>query len=224
MNDFFKNIDRANHIEIVAEIEFLPHASALYTHMLRLHKKVSLVCLSENIDKKFSFLPWFEKIKSTRISSADMRMVCDFSAKSLYDFFMTQECQPNKKMATALYAALICETNGFRKELDGTIFAMAGVLIELGADSTRSTRFLLQRTTLSYLRLKASMLKKMLLQNDAKVAIFFMHHDDLLASGANHHDAFLIMQEALDLEYVEVVILLESDKENELKKIIYKEI
>ena len=57
MNDIFKKIDAAKHIEIIVEAENLFVGSALYSYILTLHKKVSLVCKEERIDHKFSFLP-----------------------------------------------------------------------------------------------------------------------------------------------------------------------
>ena len=51
-----RDIENAKHVEIVVKREeFLPSASALYTYVLQLHKKVSLVCLCEEVEEKFSY-------------------------------------------------------------------------------------------------------------------------------------------------------------------------
>jgi phosphoesterase RecJ-like protein len=223
MNEIFKNIQNAKHIEIVAEPEFLSVASALYTHILRLHKKVSLVCKSQNIDNKFSFLPWFEKIKSSDTPSADLRIVCNFHSKTLYEIFEKENTILNKKMATALYAGLLYETQGFVKAVDGTTFATAQVLIECGAEHKLCSQFLLKNATLAFLRLKSLMLKKLLLRNDAKAALFCISESDLKATGTSLEDAYQIMQEAFVLGYVEMAVLLDSDLEYEVRKIFYKE-
>ncbi|MGB3960802.1 MAG: phosphoesterase [Sulfurimonas sp.] len=223
MNEIFKNIQNAKHIEIIVEADFMGSASALYTYILTLHKKVSMTCKAENIDKKFSFLPWFEKIKSSDTPSADLSIVCDFSAKSLFEVFQINEIKLNKKMATALYGALVYETQGFTKGIDGTIFAMAEVLVACGAEHLLCTRALLQSTSLAFLRLQSVMLKSMLLQNSAKAAVFNICEDELKATGANKKDAYEIMQEAFKLEYVEMVVLLDSDHEYEIIKVKYKE-
>jgi hypothetical protein len=67
------------------------------------------------------------------------------------------------------------------------------------------------------------MLKNMLLQNSAKVALFTLSEDELHATGAKQEDAYQIMQEAFRLEYVEMVVLLDSDHEFEVIKVKYKE-
>jgi phosphoesterase RecJ-like protein len=223
MNEILKNILNARHIEIVATPGFLAVASALYTHILRLHKKVSLVCKSKDIDKKFSFLPWFEKIKVSDTPSADLSIVCDFSSKNLYEALQKEDIKLNQKMATALYGALLDETQGFTRGVDGTIFAMAQVLIESGAEHKLCSSFLLKNRTLAFLRLKSLMLKKMLLQNSAKAALFYISENEMKATGASLKNAYEIMQEAFDLNYVEMAVLLDSDLEYEVKKVIYKE-
>jgi phosphoesterase RecJ-like protein len=223
MNEIFKSILNAKHIELVAEPEFLAVASALYTHILRLHKKVSLVCKAKNIDKKFSFLPWFEKIKTSDTPSADLKIICDFSSKTLYEIFEQENIKLNQKMATAMYAALLNETQGFMKAVDGTTFARAQVLIECGAEHQNCSRFILKNASLAFLRLKSLMLKKLLLQNDAKAALFYLAENEIKATGASLEDAYEIMQEAFTLGYVEMAVLLDTDTEYEVKKIIYKE-
>ncbi|MDD2790080.1 MAG: phosphoesterase [Sulfurimonas sp.] len=223
MNEIFKNIQNAKHIEIIVQPDFIGSASALYTYILTLHKKVSLVCKAKNIDKKFSFLPWFEKIKSSDTPSADLSIVCDFSAQSLYEAFDAHTVKLNKKMATALYGALIYETQGFSKGVDGTIFAMAEVLLACGAEHELCVREILQNTSLAYVRLKALMLTKMLLQNSAKTALFIICDDDIQATGASLEDACEIMLEAFSLRYVEMVVLLNSDHEYRVVQVKYKE-
>ncbi|DAB30806.1 MAG TPA: phosphoesterase [Sulfurimonas sp. UBA12504] len=223
MNEIFQNIQNAKHIEIIVQADFMGSASALYTYILTLHKKVSMVYRAENIDKKFSFLPWFEKIKSSDIPSADLSIICDFSAKSLYEVFQINAIKLNKKMATALYGALIYETQGFKKGVDGTTFAMAEVLIACGAAHTLCVDAILQNTSLAFLRLQSIMFRNMFLQNCAKAAVFTICEEELKATGANMEDAYKIMQEAFKLEYVEMVVLLDSDHEYEIIKVKYKE-
>lgn len=223
MNGIFKNIQNAKHIELVAEPEFLAVASALYTHVLRLHKKVSLVCKSKNIDNKFSFLPWFEKIKSSDTPSADLSIACNFDIKTLYEAFKLENIKLNQKMATALYAALLDETEGFAKDVDGTTFAVAQALIECGAQHELCYNFIFKNKSLAFLRLKGLMLNKMLLQNNAKAALFCIGENEIKSTGASVADAYEIMQEAFKLRYVEMVILLDSGLEYEIKKVMYKE-
>lgn len=225
MNNILDGIDNAKYVMIVADAKNLSCASALYTHVLRLHKKVSLVCESKNIDNKYSFLPWFEKIKSNRVASADFIIELNNSSLELYDLFKKSNIKINQKMATALYCGLLVDTDGFlNNAVSGTIFAVAKELIECGADYKSCNYFVMKRTTLCSLRLKARMLKKLILQNSAKAAVFFISNDDLKSTGAELENCYDSMQEALMLPHVELAILLDIDNEYEMLKIIMKEI
>lgn len=225
MEEILQKIDKAKHVEIVVESEFLTAASALYTHVLRLHKKVSLVCRDKNIGLKYSFLPWFEKIKSSVSSSADLSIVFLYSSLELYKYFKINNIKINPKMATALYAGILEESHGFMdNSFNGMNFAAVGELIECGADYKLCNKFIIKRTTLSVLRLKALMLKDMILLNSAKAAIFSVCESDLKSTGASFDDAKEIMNEAFGLEYVEIAILLNSDAQNEVIKLKVKEI
>jgi len=225
MNNILDGIDNAKYVMIVADAKNLSRASALYSHLLRLHKKVSLVCESKNIDNKFSFLPWFEKIKSSRVSSADFIVELNCNTLELYDLFKNNGVKINPKMATALYCGLLVDTDGFlNNAVSGTIFAVAKELIECGADYKTCNNFIMKRTTLSALRLKAIMLKKMLLQNSAKAAVFYICDDDLKRAGATLEECDEILQEALMLPHVELSVLLNLDDEYEVIKIKVKEI
>ena len=225
MNEIFKEIKSAQHIEIIVDKEYLFVASALYTYILTLHKKVSLVCKDDLVDYKYSFLPWFEKIKRTDTPSADYKVVLDCSVLELFEMFKKLDIKINKKIATALYGAVLYETQGFTNSvLNGTFFAVSSELISAGAEYKLATTALIKSTTLGFLRLKSIMLEKMVLQNNAKAAVFVICDDDLKSTSASLLDAQNIMLEALELRYVEMVVLLDSDNKYEIIKIRNKEI
>ncbi|MEA3331871.1 MAG: phosphoesterase [Campylobacterota bacterium] len=226
MNDIFEKISSAKYVVIVVKEEsLLPSASALYSHILRLHKKVSLVCEKNIVDKKFSFLPWFEKIRETLPSSADLVIELDTRAYQLYSFFKSNNIKPNQKMATALYASMLVEYDGFvGGDADGMVFATASELMACGADYKLCNKFIIKRTTLATFRLKSLMLKNMLLQENATKAVFSICDDDLKSTGTTLKDAKSIIKEVLGLEYVEVVVLIKSDENDKILKIIDKEI
>ena len=106
--------------------------------------------------------------------------------------------------------------------VDGTVFADVSDLIEQGADYKLCNKSIMRRVSLSTLRLKAMMLKNMILINDSKAALFCVSEDDFKASGADLSQAFEIMREGLHLPYVEMAILLDS--ENRVLKLIIEEI
>lgn len=212
-----KDIEDAKFIAIVVKsVDLLPVGSALYTHIIRLHKKVSFVCLDE-VDKKFSFLPWYDKLRDTTPVSADLVVTLQVDDFNLYEMFKTHNIKINQKMATALYASLLVEYDGFISgDVDGTVFANASELMACGAEYKVCNEFIVKRVTLARLRLKSLMLKNMLLVDDAKEAVFYLFDDDLKSSGATLKDVYLIMKEALGLEYVEKISLIKNNKSKEI--------
>ncbi|WP_321778745.1 phosphoesterase [Sulfurimonas sp.] len=229
MNDILKKIVEAKHIVILSNIDNIAGASALYTHIIRLHKKVSLVCREKNCNKefnlKYSFLPWFDKIKDFKPASADCVIEFDNSCVSLYEYFQKSNMKINSKMATALYSGLLQESESFtNKIVNGTIFAMAKELIECGAQIEICSKYMLKTSTLSSLRLKSKMLGEFLLEDEAKVAVFSLSSEDLKASGARVQDCDEVLKESLKLPTVEMAVLLDIDNKYEMIKIISKEI
>ena len=223
MNEILQNISSAKHIEIEVEEGFIALGSALYSYVLTKHKKVSFVCKTKELSLKYSCFPWFEKIRKTNYSSADLSLKVDSSCLELFNTLKLLNIKINPKMATALYGGLILETENFvNSKTNGMFFATASELIESGADYKLCTNYLVKRVTLSELRLKALMLQKMTLKMDATVAEFKVSEIDFKSSGTSVNDAIKIMKESLGLEYVEKAVLL--DEENKIIKTIEKEI
>lgn len=81
MTELFERINHAEHIVLIAhenpDADSLGSASAMYSHILRLQKRVTLFCATERIDPKLGFLPWFEKIRHQFPESADLAVAFD---------------------------------------------------------------------------------------------------------------------------------------------------
>ena len=168
-------------------------------------------------------MPWFDKLRTIVPSSADLVIDLKLETESLYDLFKLNDITINNKMATALYAGLLQRFDGFLSNgVDGTIFASVGELIKHGADYKLCNKSIMKRVSLSSLRLKAIMLKNMILINDSKAALFHISEGDLKSSGATMSEAYEIMKEGLNLPYAEMAILINS--ENEILKLITEEI
>jgi len=211
MISVLQRIKEAKKVMIVSNAKSLALSSALYTYALMHHKSVSLVCEDENLDVRFSFLPWFDKIKSKKILSADLEVEIDFSSLEFFMHLKNEPLKINKKMATALYAGLLQESDGFiNPDANGMIFAMAKELIDSGAEYKLCTKKLLQTKSLALLRLKSLMFKTMVLQNNAKTAIFSICDEDLKSSGATMKDCNEVLEEALHLPWVELAVLKNS--------------
>lgn len=260
MNKIIKRIDEAKHIVVISHVnpdaDSIGSASAFYTYLLTLHKKVSFFCVTKDINNKLSFLPWFDKIRNTFASSADLAIALDCGDVSrlgvdldidlinidhhqsnnnyakynlvnkkaisttqiLYNFFKENSIKINKKMATALYAGLLDDSNGFMDErVDGTFFATIKELIDSGADIKLCNRYIMQYMSLSALRLKGLMLRNMQLCNNAQVAIFIVKNEDMLATGAIGEDCEYALEESLSLPSVKVALLLKENSNSTIK-------
>lgn len=260
MSDILNRIDAAKHITVIAHVhpdaDSLGGASAMYTHLLKLHKKVSFFCASENIHQKLSFLPWFDKIRNSFPISSDLAisfdcasqdrigtdLVCDLinidhhksntqfgslflvdsscisTTEVLYNMFANNGIQINKKMATALYAGLLEDSNGFMSnEVDGTTFALVSELIALGADYKTCNQFVMKYLTLGAFRIKGIMQTNMQLLSDARVAVFYVSDEDMKMSGAIGEECEYALEEALYLPNVEVSLLLRQNDDLSIK-------
>lgn len=84
--DIIDRINEAKHVVVISHInpdtDSLSSASAVYTYMLKLHKKVSFFCASKHIDENLKFLPWLDKIKNNFPKDADLAISLDCGSYS----------------------------------------------------------------------------------------------------------------------------------------------
>ena len=64
------------------DADSLGSASAMYSHLLRLQKKVTLFCATEKINPSLTFLPWFDKMRHQFPVSADLAISLDCGSVS----------------------------------------------------------------------------------------------------------------------------------------------
>jgi phosphoesterase RecJ-like protein len=173
-----------------------------------MHKKVSFVS-SEKIERRYAFLPWYDKLREHLPSGADC--IVSLEKTSLYEVFLQENIKINKKMATSLYAASLvdsCKLQGAK--VDGTFFAQMSELITLGADYKVCRKYLIKSESLSLFRLKSLMFGKMMLKDDARTALFILNEDDMKSSGASLNEAIEISKEALSIVHVQKVLLYDE--------------
>ena len=84
------DLKNSKHILLIANNSSLANATALYSYLLTLHKKVSLYS-SEPVLKCLSFLPWYEKVSDHKSMSADL--VIEVSAEPVVDCFFAKRPQ-----------------------------------------------------------------------------------------------------------------------------------
>ncbi|MDK9694343.1 MAG: DHH family phosphoesterase [Sulfurimonas sp.] len=136
----------------------------------------------------------------------------------LYRFFQENGVKINKKMATALYVGLLEDSDGFLgNSVDGTTFATVQELITLGADFQNCNKKILKSTSLAALRLKAIMLKNMVLEHSATIAFFCVCDEEMKESGAVSRDAEGVLEESLFLPHVQVALLLRQKSDFSIK-------
>ena len=260
IKDIIQRIDSAKHIVVMAHInpdaDSLGSASAMYTYLLTLHKKVSFFCVSKNINPKLSFLPWTDKLRNSFPVSADLAIALDCGAFSrlgidvecdlinidhhvsnpkygeynlvdtrcistsqiLCNFFLESHIPINKKMATALYAGLLDDSDGFMSDdVDSAVFSTLKMLIDAGAEYKLCNKYIMKYQSLASLRLKSIMLGNMSLFNNAKIALFVVTDEDMKKTGAIGEDCEGALEESLYLPTVEVAILLKENKDLSLK-------
>jgi phosphoesterase RecJ-like protein len=215
-----EKIESAKHIVLVCDEESFANASVLYTYVLTLHKKVSLVC-SEKLPKKYVCVPWYEKVRSNVPSSYDMTLDVASDTSTLYAFLKENDIKINQKMATALYAGFMLQYDYCkRSDCDGTVFAAFSQLIEHGAEYKKCVNYLQNSQALSFLRLKAILYANMRLHDNGREAMVYVCDEDLKRSGASMKDAQRIMSDFLSLAHVQEVHMLKSDANNEIIKSI----
>ncbi len=224
MNINLQKIEDSSHILLVADSSSFFNASALYTYLLTLHKKVSLQT-KEELPKKFSFASWFEKSRLLAKSNAEYIVKVNSNTQKLYTFFVENEIKINQKMATSLYAGMLEQFKVFSSaECDGIVFATVSQLIALKAEYKKCNDCLVYSESLSFLRLKSLLLGTLSLKREANVAELFLSEKQLKESGANLEDAYALMDEALRLVHVKEVKLIKSDENNKILKILKEKI
>jgi len=217
-------INKATSIVILTNSDSFANASAIYTYILTLHKKVSLVCIENEIDTKLSCIPWFSAVRTTTGSSHDLLIDVKLETKSLYEWFKLNNIKLNKKISTALYISLLQDINYFVTEIsNGIIFAYISELVSSGADYRICNQSVLHNLPLSFFRLKSKMFAEMILHDNARVIVLFIAQDDLKSTGSSLNDAYLLMLEALNITHVQTAILLNKDLDYELIKLIKSE-
>ena len=211
-----KEIESAKNITLKTENKSFSNASAIYTYLLTLHKKVTLV-KCENIENNFSFLPWYDRLRELVPVSADLVLEVSDDTIGYFNFLIENDQKINKKMATALYAGLLQRYENFQNsQTDGIVFAVASELIKLQAEYELCHDFLMRRAPLALFRLKAILFQNMLLTNEARCVELYFSDEDLNKTGATMQEVDSIMKELLTLVNVQKVLLIKSDENNRI--------
>ena len=233
MKNLIQKIDNSKHIVLLlpngCSVKTFGCASAFYTYILTLHKKVSLYIEKNNFDNNLSVIPWFDKVRTSFVSSSDLtisfedKQELDISPLKLYDFFIENSIKINQKMATALYASVLDYSDNFvGQNVNGILFAMVARLIELKADHIRCNKMLVDYQKYSSIRIKGRILNDFELIKDAKVAVFRFDDTMLKAYGATIKDVQICAKEILHLPTVKILMLVFEELDFKVKVYIYR--
>lgn len=217
--DNFEQIESSRHIVIRTDNKHFALANVVYSYLLTLHKKISFV-MSDEIEKKFVFLPWFDKVRSQMPSSFDLILDIDFSSVTLYRFFEENDCKLNTKMLTSFYAALIIEDeqDGFLLQ-EPQMLKMMTHFLEAGADFKTTLHYLKNSNPLSLFRLRSYMFGNFIQKEEAQLVEVYINAEILKKSGATLKDAHVIAKELLGLVHVNRVLLIEEEEQKIIEEI-----
>jgi phosphoesterase RecJ-like protein len=259
-DEILEKIKSVKHIVLIAhknpDADSVGSASALYTLLMRLEKKVSLYCVTEKRNPHIEFIPWVDKIRTTFPNKAELAISFDCGAKSrlgldvaielinfdhhvsndfygmlncidvkavsttqvMYDFFNYHDIKINAKMATALYAGLIDDTNNFSNaNCNSNTFDMARKLLMAQADKALCIQHLFQTNSLASLRLKGLIFNTLELHHSARIILLKVTREMIESSGALEVDCEAPLEESLHLSSVEVALLIRENRDGTIK-------
>lgn len=136
----------------------------------------------------------------------------------LYDLFQAEKIKINPKMATALYAGLLDDSNCFTSaKTDAKTFMMASELHRCGADIALCSASLVQSLSLAAMRLKGWMLQNAELRCSGRLVSTLVPHAVMEATGAKQVDCEAALEESLYLPTAEVALMLRENRDGSVK-------
>lgn len=188
-------------------------ASLLYTIALQKHSQVFWLYDGDvgQFSKRFATIPWSANVKNVKnredcLNISVSHLLKELSFVEIFYLLKNNDYKINAKMATALYAGLAFESDGFFNA-DSALFIVASELITLGANHFECMRSLIHTESLANLRARAIMLQNMRLVADGKIALFDVSLDDLLANGADNTIFARAASDALRLPTVNIALI-----------------
>jgi len=119
-------------------------------------------------------------------------------------------------MATCLYTTLLTDTGGFcYGGIQARTFALAGELVEAGADPVRIARDVYFANPFSKILLLGAALSN--LHRDGALAWLWVTHDDMVRTGAAEEDCEGVVNYALSIAAVEAAVFLRELPEGRIR-------
>lgn len=136
----------------------------------------------------------------------------------VYDYFVANGIKINGKMATALYAGLIGDSQCFSApECSAKTFATAYALINHGADHSLCVERLYRQGSLAAVRIRGVLLSQMKLLSEGRLAFFEVSRSLWEETGASMDECKNILDEALEMRIVQAALMIFQLPEKRIK-------
>jgi hypothetical protein len=212
-------IEKAKHIAVIVDEKSFAHGSAIYSYLLQLHKKVTLVS-EVPLAKKLSCLAWYKDVRNALPQGAEYVLKVECEALELYHYLQNCGAKINEKIAQALYVALFMERNLFAPSLEQERVAVASQLLEVACEAPACFNQVVRTRSLAELRLKAKLLQRAVLRADATQAWVEICEDDFKQTATQHKDIMVCVEDLFCLPYVQEVIFTDSQTKQKIKTVI----
>jgi hypothetical protein len=219
----FEKLHDTKHVVIQCSEQSFFKAGALYYHLLREEKKVTLFAVSP-IKSVYAVFEWFSKIREQKPQSVDSFFIDadTLFSSDIFRLAIREQKTLKPKLATALYGAYIVEYNNFTtKECNGMVFAAVSQLLEAGAEHEKLVEAIVFTQPLWKFRARAFLLQSLLLCENGTVGVVSFNKKMLESVGVeDEHMLYELLDEFLRLVHVKEVRLVDSDLDNTVVKTV----
>ncbi|WP_040948718.1 DHH family phosphoesterase [Gorillibacterium massiliense] len=133
------------------------------------------------------------------------------TAEVLYDLAAVIGTEWTLQLATLVYAGLSTDTGGFRyANTTPAVMKIASEMLALGVKGNEIADRLLEKLTLTQIRLLQKALAKLSVSSDGKIAWISLTHDVITETGASNDDMDGLVNYPRNIEGVEVGILFKE--------------
>lgn len=195
-------------------LDFLPHFAKI-KNRIDFNNSLIITCDSGSIDLlgfdlSFRTIVNIDHHKSnTNYGTLNIVDSTCVSASMVAYKLLKNNFEMTKDIATCFYVALVTDTQNFvTLNIDKKVFRVASELSSLGIDLEEVNRNLIQRKSLSSLRVLSATLDTLELYDDARVASMVVHRDILEKAGATDGDTVGIIDYGIALTTVKIAILV----------------
>jgi phosphoesterase RecJ-like protein len=140
------------------------------------------------------------------------------TAEVLYDLLKRFELKWGLDLAQCVYTGILTDTGGFRyANTSPRVMEIASELLSYGVNAHEMAEMLLEKRTLSHIKLLQKALATLSFSPDRKISWMVLSLEDLKSAGGSNEDVEGLVNYPRNIEGVEVGILFREVDENEVK-------